>query len=137
MVKIRTKLRDALDTTHEILVLEQCAIETFPTNDPQLIKRVALIGLFQVGKFDIVEQDLSVRATADDKGRISGDAGCRSRRRLARGTIIVTDDDRATRRKLRSQTGKSTSRRPLCRARRGDRAKHSVGHRGRGADVDV
>src|SRR6516162_11683347 len=90
MIEARPKLRHAFEPHEEILVLDQRAVEAFPTDNTQLIERITLIRLAQVGELDVVELHLSVGTAPDDERRINRDAGsrrCRWRRRCRRGVL--------------------------------------------------
>jgi len=132
MIKIRAKLRDALNPAHEILIFNQRPVETFPADYAQLVKRVGFICFFQIRELDVVKQHLTVGTAADDERGISGDARCRSRRWLPRRARQAGDHNSAAGREANClpgvRAGRRTGHRRAARADRGRGAEHSIRH---------
>src|ERR1700690_3411689 len=54
-----------LDARRELAVRDQRPIERLPAHNAQLVERVALVRVFQIGELDVIECHLRVGATAD------------------------------------------------------------------------
>src|SRR5690242_17576996 len=86
----------ALDAAEELVVQDDGAVEHLPAHNAELIERVALVSLVEVGELHLVQHHLAERTAPEDERRVDGQARARSRRRRLR-TAYARDDHRAVR----------------------------------------